>query len=142
MIMEKALVFSLGSQEFSVQISAVKEIKEWAKATPFPAAPVFVEGVVNVRGSVIPLVNMAQMMGLSDDNDEKKAIIFLKDDKKIIGFSVSNVTDISDIDEEDFRPLPELSSDNLKYYSNGILSLGGRLVFSVNVASLFEGSLQ
>lgn len=142
MIMEKALVFSLGSQEFSVQISAVKEIKEWAKATPFPAAPAFVEGVVNVRGSVIPLVNMAQMMGVSDDNDEKKAIIFLKDDKKIIGFSVSNVTDISDIDEEDFRPLPELSSDNLKYYSNGILSLGGRLVFSVNVSSLFEGSLQ
>ncbi|MCP1236035.1 chemotaxis protein CheW [Gluconobacter kondonii] len=140
--MEKALVFSLGSQEFSVQISAVKEIKEWAKATPFPAAPAFVEGAVNVRGSVIPLVNMAQMMGLSDDNDEKKAIIFLKDDKKIIGFSVSNVTDISDIDEEDFRPLPELSSDNLKYYSNGILSLGGRLVFSVNVSSLFEGSLQ
>ena len=142
MIMEKALVFSLGSQEFSVQISAVKEIKEWAKATPFPEAPAFVEGVVNVRGSVIPLVNMAQMMGVSDDNDEKKAIIFLKDDKKIIGFSVSNVTDISDIDEEDFRPLPELSSDNLKYYSNGILSLGGRLVFSVNVSSLFEGSLQ
>lgn len=142
MIMEKALVFSLGNQEFSVQISAVKEIKEWAKATPFPAAPPFVEGVVNVRGSVIPLVNMAQMMGVSDDNDEKKAIIFLKNEKKIIGFSVSNVTDISDIDEDYFKPLPELSSDNLKYYSNGILSLGDRLVFSVNVSSLFDGSLQ
>ncbi|MBS1103810.1 purine-binding chemotaxis protein CheW [Gluconobacter sp. Dm-62] len=140
--MEKALVFSLGNQEFSVRISAVKEIKSWAKATPFPAAPPFVEGVVNVRGSVIPLVDMAQMMGVSEGSNEKKAIIFLKDGSKIIGFSVSNVTDISDVEEGEFKSLPELSSDKLKYYSNGIQSLGDRLVFSVNVSSLFEGSLQ
>ncbi|GBR44602.1 chemotaxis protein CheW [Gluconobacter roseus] len=140
--MEKALVFSLGDQEFSVQISAVKEIKEWAQATPFPAAPPFVEGVVNVRGAVIPLVDMAQMMGVSEEKREKKAIIFLKNGSKIIGFSVTNVTDISDVDEADFRSLPELSSDNLKYFSNGIQSLGDRMIFSVNVSSLFEGSLQ
>lgn len=142
MNMEKALVFSLGSQEFSVRISAVKEIKEWTKPTPFPAAPTFVEGVVNVRGSVIPLVDMAQMMGVSEAQNEKKAIIFLKNGSKIIGFSVSNVTDISEVDETDFKSLPELSSDNLKYFSNGIQSLGDRLIFSVNVSSLFEGSLQ
>ncbi|WP_408873938.1 chemotaxis protein CheW [Gluconobacter roseus] len=140
--MEKALVFSLGDQEFSVQISAVKEIKEWAKATPFPAAPPFVEGVVNVRGAVIPLVDMAQMMGVSEETREKKAIIFLKNESKIIGFSVTNVTDISDVDEAEFKSLPELSSDNLKYFSNGIQSLGERMIFSVNVSSLFEGSLQ
>ncbi|MBF0858571.1 purine-binding chemotaxis protein CheW [Gluconobacter sp. LMG 31484] len=140
--MEKALVFSLGDQEFSVQISAVKEIKEWAKATPFPAAPSFVEGVVNVRGAVIPLVDMAQMMGVAEEAREKKAIIFLKNETKIIGFSVTNVTDISDVDEAEFKSLPELSSDNLKYFSNGIQSLGDRMIFSVNVSSLFEGSLQ
>jgi len=140
--MEKALVFSLGDQEFSVQISAVKEIKEWAKATPFPAAPLFVEGVVNVRGAVIPLVDMAQMMGIAEESHEKKAIIFLKNGSKVIGFSVTNVTDISDVDETDFKSLPELSSDNLKYFSNGIQSLGDRMIFSVNVSSLFEGSLQ
>lgn len=142
MIKEKALVFSLGNQEFSIRISAVKEIKSWAKATPFPAAPTFVEGVVNVRGTVIPLVDMAKMMGISEDCHEKKAIIFLKNESKVIGFSVSNVTDISNIAESGFKELPELSSDNLKYFSNGIQSIEDRLIFSVNVSSLFAGSLQ
>ncbi len=142
MIKEKALVFSLGNQEFSIRISAVKEIKIWTKATPFPAAPAFVEGVVNVRGSVIPLVDMARMMGISEERGEKKAIIFLKNNDKVIGFSVSSVTDISDVEEENFKPLPELSSDDLKYFSNGILPLENRLIFSVNVSALFEGSLQ
>ncbi|GBR70295.1 chemotaxis protein CheW [Gluconobacter kanchanaburiensis] len=140
--MGKSLVFSLGLQEFSVQISAVKEIKEWSKATAFPAAPSFVEGVVNVRGAVIPLVDMGQMIGVSSDNNEKKAIIFLRNETKVIGFSVTNVTDISDMDDTHFRDLPELSSENLKYFSNGIQSLGERMIFSVNVSSLFEGSLQ
>ncbi|MFT8326774.1 chemotaxis protein CheW [Gluconobacter oxydans] len=142
MIGEKALVFSLGNQEFSIPISAVKEIKTWSKATPFPAAPAFVEGVVNVRGSVIPLVDMAWMMGVSENSNEKKAIIFLKKKDKVIGFSVSNVTDISDLDEEEFKPLPELSSDDLKYFLNGIQPVADRLIFSVNVDALFEGSLQ
>lgn len=142
MIKEKALVFSLGNQEFSIRISAVKEIKIWTRATPFPAAPAFVEGVVNVRGAVIPLVDMARMMGISEDVGNKKAIIFLKNNGKVIGFSVSGVTDISDIEDDNFKPVPELSSDDLKYFLNGIIPLEGRLIFSVNVSALFEGSLQ
>ncbi|MQR99669.1 chemotaxis protein CheW [Gluconobacter aidae] len=142
MIEEKMLIFSLGNQEFSIQISVVKEIKIWSKATPFPAAPTFVEGVVNVRGSVIPLVDMARMMGVTENENEKRAIIFLENKDKVIGFSVSNVTDISGVDDESFKPLPEISSDHLKYFLNGIQSIADRLIFSVNVDALFEGSLQ
>lgn len=141
-MMGQSLIFSLGDQEFSVQISAVREIKGLIKTTPFPAAPAFVDGVVNVRGAIIPLVDMARMLGFSNEHEEKKAIIFLGYGTKVIGFSVENVIDIAELDDDGLRELPQLASEHLQFYSPGIYTIDDRIVFSINVEALFEGSLQ
>ncbi|MBS1069153.1 chemotaxis protein CheW [Gluconobacter cerinus] len=127
--MSKSLVFLSNNQEYSIDISYVKEIRNWIKSTIIPNSPKFVEGIINIRGSVIPLINFGKKINSYNENILKKAIIILEGNNKIIAFSVDDVLEILSYHKEDLRRIN--FNENFSFLE-GIISLDERSIFKIN----------
>ncbi|MBS1025208.1 chemotaxis protein CheW [Gluconobacter cerinus] len=127
--MSKSLVFLSNNQEYSIDISYVKEIRNWIKSTIIPNSPEFVEGIINIRGSVIPLINFGKKINSGNENILKKAIIILEGDNKIISFSVDDVLEILSYHKEDLRRIN--FNENFSILE-GIISFDERTIFKIN----------
>ncbi|MBS1039814.1 purine-binding chemotaxis protein CheW [Gluconobacter cerinus] len=127
--MSKSLVFLSNNQEYSIDISYVKEIRNWIKSTIIPNSPEFVEGIINIRGSVIPLINFGKKINSYNENILKKAIIILEGDNKIIAFSVDDVLEILSYHKEDLRRIN--FNENCSILE-GIISFDERTIFKIN----------
>lgn len=127
--MSKSLVFLSNNQEYSIDISYVKEIRNWIKSTIIPNSPEFVEGIINIRGSVIPLINFGKKINSYNENILKKAIIILEGDNKIISFSVDDVLEILSYHKEDLRRIN--FNENCSILE-GIISFDERTIFKIN----------
>ena len=81
------LSFRLGEQEFCLDIMAVREIRGWTEATPLPRAPDYIRGMINLRGTVFPVVDMSVRLGLpANDLASRKVIIVVWIDTKVVGY--------------------------------------------------------
>ncbi|KXV32445.1 chemotaxis protein CheW [Gluconobacter thailandicus] len=136
--MPKVLVFTTYDQEYAIDIGAVREIRNWVQATPIPSSPSFMEGIINIRGTVIPLVDFCKKINPSSDNGEKKAMVIIENEEKTVSFSVNNVSDIIDYDENSRKNLPDVSQGDVSTFLEGILSIEGRVIFILDVPNLIK----
>src|SRR5580698_7846525 len=90
--------FRIGDQEFCVDIMSVREIRGWTPATPLPRTPDFVRGVINLRGAVLPIIDLAARLGLQvNELSARSVIIVVKVGERLIGLLVDAVSDIISI---------------------------------------------
>lgn len=105
------LTFRLSEQEYSLDIMCVREIRGWTKTTPLPHAPSFMKGVINLRGTVLPVMDLAERLGLPrQEHSDRNVIIVVKHEDAMTGLLVDAVSDIIAISEEDLQPPPEMTS--------------------------------
>ena len=89
------VAFRVGAQDFCVDIMGVREIRGWTPATPLPHAPPFVRGVINLRGAVLPIVDLAMRFGLGlTEPTPRSVIIVVHVHQQIVGLLVDAVSDI------------------------------------------------
>src|SRR5581483_5190918 len=89
------MAFRIGAQEFCIDIVSVREIRGWTPATPLPHSPQFVRGVINLRGAVLPIVDLAARLGLgSVDPSSRHVIIVAQVGRQIVGLLVDAVSEI------------------------------------------------
>lgn len=87
--------FHLGEQEFCIDIMAIREIRGWAPVTPMPHTPPYVLGLINLRGAVIPVIDMACRLGMKmTEPSERSAIIVTDINGKLVGLLVEQVSDM------------------------------------------------
>lgn len=102
------LTFELSDQEYSLDIMCVREIRGWTRATPLPHAPSFMKGVINLRGTVLPVMDLAERLGLPvREKTERNVIIVVKHGDAMTGLLVDAVSDIIALTEEDLQPPPD-----------------------------------
>src|SRR5579872_4111430 len=93
--LRELISFRIGAQEFCVDIMAVREIRGWTAATALPQAPAFVRGVINLRGAVLPIVDLGARLGLGvADPTARHVIIVAQVQNQIVGLLVDAVSDI------------------------------------------------
>lgn len=136
--MSKALVFTAYNQEYAIDIEAVREIRNWVLATPIPSSPSFIEGIINIRGTVIPLVDFCKKINSSAEDSEKKAMVIIESEEKTVSFSVNNVSDIIDYSDDNRKNLPDISQSDISTYVDGIISVENRVIFILNVSNLVK----
>ncbi|MEP3639363.1 MAG: chemotaxis protein CheW [Paracoccaceae bacterium] len=103
------LTFRLSDQEYSLDIMCVREIRGWTKTTPLPHAPSHMKGVINLRGTVLPVMDLAERLGLPQrEHNDRNVIIVVKHDEAMTGLLVDAVSDIIAITDEDLQPPPDL----------------------------------
>lgn len=131
------VAFRVGSQEFCVDIMCVREIRGWTVATPLPHAPDFVRGVINLRGAVLPIVDLASRFGLPDtEPTPRSVIIVVQINKQVVGLLVDAVSDIFTTTGSSWQATPEIASDTVKSMVGGIHALDGRMISLVVLNSI------
>lgn len=123
------LSFRVGGQDYSVDIMSVREIRGSAKATSLPHAPAFVKGVINLRGTVLPIIDLAARLGIETSQDAERNVIIVVDlGSRTAGLMVDAVSDILAIPSEEMQPPPELAADDAQTYVSALTIVDGRMI--------------
>jgi purine-binding chemotaxis protein CheW len=131
------IAFRIGVQEFCIDIMSVREIRGWTPATTLPHAPAYVRGVINLRGSVLPIVDLAERLGFPPtDASARQVIIVVQVGAQIIGLLVDAVSDILTLTTETIQPTPEVASAFVKFFVRGMLAIDGRMIGVIELDSI------
>lgn len=123
------LSFRIGTHEYSVDIMSVREIRGWTRATSLPHAPSYVHGVINLRGAVLPVVDLGRRLGLeAEEPGERSVIIVLDLTQRTVGVRVDAVSDILSISTEALQRPPEMLSDGSEGFVRGLVMIEDRMV--------------
>ncbi|HEX3743920.1 MAG TPA: chemotaxis protein CheW [Bryobacteraceae bacterium] len=141
--LQQYLSFALGDEQYGIEILRVQEIKGYSGITPIPNTPAHIRGVMNLRGTVIPVVDLRARFNLETRAYDKfTVIIVVTVGARIIGLVVDAVSDVLDISRTDIRPAPELGHRQDMHFISGMVHVGERLVVLLDIATLLaEDSL-
>jgi purine-binding chemotaxis protein CheW len=126
--------FRIGDQEFCVDIMEVREIRGWTPATALPQAPAFVRGVINLRGAVLPIVDLGARLGLGTaEPTARHVIIVAQVQNQVVGLLVDAVSDILTVTDEQVQPTPDVASEMVRTFVRGLLAIEGRMVSFISL---------
>ena len=132
------IAFRIGDQEFCVNIMSVREIRGWTPATPMPHAPSYVLGVINLRGVVLPIVDMSLRLGMTPvEPTVRHVIIVAQVGPKVVGLLVDAVSDILTVTDDNMQPTPDIANEATKAYARGIFAIEGRMICNIELDALF-----
>jgi purine-binding chemotaxis protein CheW len=123
------ITFLIGSQEFCVDVMMVREIRVWTPATPVAHAPSFMCGVINLRGTVLPIVDFAARLGFPPTQPTTRhAILVIQVGDQTLGLLVEGVSEILTISQDLIQPTPDIASKTAKDFVSGIVATDGRMI--------------
>lgn len=123
------VAFRAAGQDFCVDIMAVREIRGWTPTTVIPHAPAFVCGVINLRGSVVPIVDLADRLGLgASAHSQRHVIIITMIQDQTVGLLVEAVSDILTVPGDSIQPTPEIASQDVRSFIEGVIAMEGRMI--------------
>ncbi len=129
--------FKIGEEEFGVDILKVQEINRVVQITQLPNAPDFIEGVMNLRGRVVPIVNLRKRFGLpAKEYDKNTRIIVVDLNGKTVGFIVDSVSEVLRVSKSVVEPPPDLVSGIDSEYITGIAKLDDRLLILLDLEKI------
>lgn len=136
--MEKQLViFELGIEHFGIDIASVEGINKILDITKVPQAPAYVEGIANLRGQVIPIVDLHKRFGMANSERTNEArIVVANVGSTKIGMIVSAVSEVLTIDDSIIEPPPSMVSNINSTYIVGIANIDGRLIILLDLAKV------
>ena len=131
------LTFRLGDEEYGIDILKVQEIRGYENPTRIANAPSFLKGVVNLRGTIVPIVDLRMRFGCSSsDYNAFTVSIILHIGQRTIGVVVDSVSDVAEIPAEAIRSAPEMSSAIDASYIRGLAEVGERMVILLDIESM------
>jgi purine-binding chemotaxis protein CheW len=126
--------FRVGQQEFCVDIMSVREIRGWTPASPMPHSPPYVRGVINLRGAVLPVIDLSARLGLGvAEATDRHVIIVARIGQRTVGLLVDAVSDILTVTDETIQPPPDVGCDMVKSTVKGLLAIDGRMVSLISM---------
>lgn len=131
------VTFCLGEEEFGFDIFKVKEINKMMEMTKVPNSPPSVKGVINLRGTVTPVIDMRDKLGMNEKEfDKDTRIIVVESDDKNIGFIVDEVREVLRINHNIIEPPPEMVSGINSEYITNIAKLDDRLLILIDIEKI------
>ena len=142
----QVLTFVLGSETYGVDILRVQEIRGWSAVTKIPHAPAHVLGVLNLRGSIVPIVDLRMRFALERADYTAVTVIIVMSvvtasGRRDFGVVVDGVSDVVDVDADDIKPAPELGTRGLTDYLLGLVSVADRMVVLLDIDRLIGRDL-
>jgi len=131
------LTFTLGAEEYGVDILKVQEIRGYDTVTRIPDAPEFIKGVINLRGTIVPVVDMRLKFQLGKaDYNSLTVMIILNVASRVVGMVVDGVSDVVQLTGEQMRPAPEFGSTVETQFLTGIGTLDKRMLILMDIEKL------
>ncbi|WP_250459670.1 chemotaxis protein CheW [Microbulbifer litoralis] len=131
------LVFSLGDEEYAIDILKVQEIRGYENVTRIANAPEFIKGVANLRGIIVPIVDLRLKFRLEKvEYDEQTVVIVVNIEDRVVGIVVDRVSDVMTLEAEQIKPAPEFGVSLPLAYLDGLGNLDERMLVLVNIEKL------
>lgn len=140
---EQYLTFLLKSETYGVQVKKVREVIEYERVYPVPGVPPLIRGVINLRGEVVPVIDLSErFFGYTNDVTRFTgiAVIELQDDIEVfrIGIVIDRVQSVIDIGELEIEPSPEFGTKIDPEYIAGVAKIGGKFIILLNIDRVLE----
>ncbi len=137
----EALAFTLGGEEYGVNILKVQEIRGYDAVTRIANAPEFIKGVVNLRGSIVPIIDMRIKFNLGQPSyDQLTVVIVLNIGGRVVGMVVDSVSDVITLTPEQIKPAPEMGTVVDTGYLIGLGTLDQRMVILIDIERLMSSA--
>ena len=138
---EQYLTFIMADEEYGVDILRVQEIRGWESVTPIPNSPMHVKGVINLRGTIVPIIDLRQRFGLENiDYGPLTVVIVLKVEsaqgERIMGIVVDAVSDVYALSNQDMRDAPDLGDHIDTAYIKGLVNVDNKMVILLEINEL------
>ncbi|EGV52829.1 chemotaxis protein CheW [Candidatus Endoriftia persephone] len=140
---QEYLTFSLGSEDYGVDILRVQEIRGWELVTRIPNAPDYVKGVLNLRGSIVPIFDLRQRLGLEPQDYSKDTVVIVvrvngANNSRAMGMVVDAVSDVLNANPNTIRNTPEFGEAIATEFISGLADAEGRMIMLLDIDQLFS----
>jgi len=138
---QEYLTFTLGAEEYAIDILKVQEIRGYEQPTTIANAPAFIKGVINLRGTIVPVVDLRIKFQVGKaEYTPFTVVIILNIANRIVGMVVDSVSDVTSMKPEQIRPAPEFAASVDTRYIQGLGTLDGRMLIVVDIGRLMLSS--
>ena len=128
------LTFALGDEEYGVEILKVQEIRGYSAVTPIPNTPSYIKGVMNLRGTIIPVVDLRSKLSMQEaEYNQFTVIIVVNVGTKVMGLIVDGVSDVLNIPKDDIQAAPDFGAEVDARFINGMAKAGDKLVVLLDI---------
>jgi len=135
------VTFILDDQEFGLNILEVQEINKLTTVTKIPNSAGYIEGIINLRNKIIPIINLKKRMqfdNVDNINDKTARIIVVNINETIVGFIVDSVSEVLRISQETVEPLPDLINNVKSEYVKGVIRYNDRLLILIDLKKIIQ----
>lgn len=134
---QEYLTFTLGREEYAIDILRVQEIRGYDQVTAIANAPPFIKGVINLRGAIVPIVDLRIKFNLgSVEYNEQTVVIILNLDRRVVGIVVDGVSDVLMLNAGQIRPAPEFGATLSTEYLTGLGTVDERMLILVDIEKM------
>ena len=138
---QEVVAFRVADQDFCFDIMSVREIRGWTETTTLPHAQTYVKGVINLRGSVVPVVDLSERLGFGPtDPCARHVIIITVVNGQTIGLLADVVSDILAVSEDAMHAVPEMVADQVKAFISGVVLVDQRMIRRLDLSRVVPAS--
>lgn len=140
---DQYLSFILANEEYGVDILRVQEIKGWSKTTPIPNTPSYIKGVMNLRGAIVPIIDLRERFGLPPLTYGPMTVVIVlsvrsEQRERLMGVVVDAVSDVYNVRAEDLKPAPDLGDKLRSEFVKGLATVDEKLMVVVDIDNLLN----
>lgn len=140
---EEVVAFRVADQEFCFDIMSVREIRGWTETTVLPHSQSYVKGVINLRGSVVPVVDLSARLGLGKtDPSPRHVIIITVVAGKTVGLLADVVSDIVTVRSADIHPVPDIVCETVRSFISGVVIIEGQMIRKLDLSRVLPSAGQ
>lgn len=133
------VTFQLADETYGIDVMTVQEVLRVSEIAPVPGAPNYVNGIINLRGNVVTVIDTRKRLGLmSNENDDATRIVIIESDKQVIGMMVDSVADVVNVQTSDIDIPPNVGNDESSKYIKGVVSREAGLLILMDVKRLLS----
>jgi len=133
----EVVTFRIAGQDYSFDLKSVREIRGWTDTTRLPHAQPFVKGVINLRGAVVPVIDLSERLGLGPtEPGPRHVIIIAVVGDQTVGLLADVVSDIITAKDEDIHPVPDIVDDLVRAHVSGVLIHDDRMIRMLNLSHI------
>lgn len=137
------VAFRVSEQDFCIDIMSVREIRGWTETTILPHAQDYVKGVINLRGAVVPVVDLSARLGLGAlEPGPRHVIIITTIAGRTIGLLADVVSDILTVPAGSIQPVPDIASESARAHVSGVIATGDRMLRKIELTRILPAGLQ
>jgi len=132
---QQFVIFELAGQDYAIDIALVNEITEIKEITKMPKVETYIEGILNLRGNVIPVVNLKKILNITSENPGNKQILVSSTDENLAGLMIDSAKDVKNVDEDEIEPVSSVLQSGKNSYK-GVINVDGNLVLILDVENI------